>query len=295
MSGFVKQLLALNGMEHGIYIEPYAGGAGVAWELLFSDCIDEVYLNDADRNIHAFWHAVINDTDALVAMIEGTAVTIGEWTRQSKILTSDNPKISLTERAFATFFLNRCNRSGILSAGPIGGKAQNGVWKLDVRFNIPALTARIRRIAAFKRQIHVSNMDALVFLDAIESIAQQPKTLLYLDPPYYRKGQTLYFNYYEPADHRALANYLKKQYASKKWMVSYDYCKPIAELYRGVRCSCQQLNYSVSSCHSKGTELVFFAPSLNIPPTVRLTEPFNAKKSKIHIHPGILGSEPHGA
>ncbi len=51
------------------------------------------------------------------------------------------------ELAFATFFLNRTNRSGILNGGAIGGVKQEGAWKLDARYNKDALIERIRKIA----------------------------------------------------------------------------------------------------------------------------------------------------
>lgn len=54
---------------------------------------------------------------------------------ETKNILLNSEKHSMLEIGFATFFLNRTNRSGILKAGVIGGKAQLGKWKIDVRFN----------------------------------------------------------------------------------------------------------------------------------------------------------------
>ena len=268
-------------MHGGIYAEPYAGGAGVALEMLFSGSAQEVYLNDMDPNIYAFWFAVVHDTDTLVSMIEEVDITFEEWQRQVERFHSPDSHLSLTERGFATFFLNRCNRSGILRAGPIGGKTQQGPWKLDARFNKEKLISRILRIAAFRNQIHISQFDALLFLDSFEPIAKQSKTLLYLDPPYFRKGKELYLNYYEVSDHLALSNYLNNKYADKKWMISYDRCKAISDLYEGLRGSSWELNYSASSSPGKGIELIYFSPSLVVPSSVKLLGQNDTKKRAI--------------
>ncbi|MFA6783966.1 MAG: DNA adenine methylase [Sphaerochaeta sp.] len=278
VSCFVEQLMSCNGMHGGIYAEPYAGGAGVALEMLFSGSAQEIYLNDMDVNIYAFWYAVVHDTQNLISMIEDVEVTFEEWQRQGERFRSPESDLSLTERGFATFFLNRCNRSGILRAGPIGGKKQAGPWKLDARFNKEKLIARILRISAFRDHIHLSRLDALVFLDAFEDIAKQPETLLYLDPPYYRKGSALYQNYYQSSDHLALSTYLNTKYADKKWMISYDKCKAISDLYEGLRGSSWELNYSASSTPGKGTELIFFSPSLVVPSSCKLIVQHDAKK-----------------
>ncbi|MCV4803588.1 DNA adenine methylase, partial [Escherichia coli] len=72
--------------------------------------------------------------DQLCSLIERTEVTMDEWFRQKDII--NNPKDhDLLTIGFSTFFLNRTNRSGILKGGVIGGKNQEGKWKLDARYN----------------------------------------------------------------------------------------------------------------------------------------------------------------
>src|SRR4051794_5015717 len=100
------------------YVEPYAGGASVALALLFEDYAERIHINDINAGVHAFWNAALNATAELCALIDSTPVTIDEWYRQRAVYTSDAP-VDHLDLAFATFFLNRTNRSGLIGGGVI--------------------------------------------------------------------------------------------------------------------------------------------------------------------------------
>src|SRR5690606_18341775 len=127
-------LIEYNLLTDGHYVEPYAGGASVALSLLFNEYVQKIHINDYDFRIYAFWECVLNQTDELCEKIIETDVTIETWEKQKEIQQAPNNYNNL-EIGFSTFFLNRTNRSGILKAGVIGGKNQNGDWKIDARFN----------------------------------------------------------------------------------------------------------------------------------------------------------------
>ena len=59
---FIAQVMEQNGLTGGHYLEPYAGGAGVALELLFHNHADHVHINDLDPAVYAFWRAVTMET-----------------------------------------------------------------------------------------------------------------------------------------------------------------------------------------------------------------------------------------
>jgi len=82
---YLKQLLEVNDLCGGTYIEPYAGGASVALSLLYSKHAGRIKINDIDRSIYAFWYCVLNDTDALCRMISDTPVTMENWQAQHEI------------------------------------------------------------------------------------------------------------------------------------------------------------------------------------------------------------------
>lgn len=266
MAPYIKQIIRLNKLDDGLYAEPYAGGAGLAFDLLFSEKIYHLRLNDADTNIYSFWKSVLDETDNLCTMIMETPVSMVEWERQRAILNDKSGKCDLAH-GFATFFMNRCNRSGILKGGPIGGVLQTGKWRIDARYNKDELVKRIRRISCYRTRIKIFNLDALDFLALIESDLSVHPSLVYLDPPYYKKGQDLYLNAYCAEDHKKVADFMQKNYHDYNWIISYDNCPQISELYSNLRCTRQVLNYSVSSKPRMGEELVFYSPSLLIPHT----------------------------
>ncbi|MBP3346161.1 MAG: DNA adenine methylase [Alphaproteobacteria bacterium] len=228
ISKFVAKLIEENNIIKGHYVEPFAGGAGVALNLLFSGVVDNIFINDKDKSIYAFWYSILNDTDKFIDKIISLNVTIEEWLKQREIQKNENT--DMFHLGFSTFFLNRTNRSGIIKGGVIGGIEQAGNWKLDVRFNKEALIKKIQRIAAYKEHIHIYNMDAIDFLNDEVIKLDIDNTLIYLDPPYYAKAKQLYMNFFEHKDHVKLYDVVNKlQYL---WLVSYDNQKEIKEIYK---------------------------------------------------------------
>ena len=203
-------------------------------------------------------HSVLFDTDALVQKIKDVPVTIEEWKHQKNILNEKNLNShSLLEIGFATFFLNRTNRSGILKGGIIGGYEQTGDYKIDCRFNKTRLISLIHRIALYKKHIKLSNLDAIEFLRKYKRSFGQD-TLVYLDPPYYEKGSQLYIDFYNKTDHEKLSKYLNN-YLHCPWIVSYDDVEDIRNLYDTLPMQNLKVKYSVQT-KRKGDEIMIFGP-----------------------------------
>ena len=256
---FFNDLIDVNNLSDGNYIEPYAGGAGLALSLLLLERIGTLYLNDFDPSIYAFWHSVIFETDAFIKRIVDTEVTMKEWEKQ-KIIQMNKKSCSLLDLGFSTFFLNRTNRSGIIDGGVIGGKKQDGKWRLDVRFNKKSLIERIKLVAFNKVRIKLFNLDALDFLREVEPLAEK-KTTVYLDPPYYQQGDSLYANFYKDEDHKKVATFITS--SNFNWIVSYDCCDFIKQAYSGQSYLTYNLSYSAGQKY-KGKEIMFFSPKLDI-------------------------------
>lgn len=260
----LAHLVHVNKREGGIYAEPYAGGGGAALSLLYGEHVQLLLLNDADRNIFAFWDSVLNKTSRFLKLLETTPVTIREWERQREVYRHPS-RHSLLRLGFATFYLNRCNRSGIIGNGSvIGGLDQTGKWKIDARFNRVTLRRRIERIALYRDRIRVSNMDALQFLRGeLSERDTTGRAFVYLDPPYFGMGDRLYLNAYQREDHRNLSRYLIDE-ASFVWVLSYDNCRQIRDLYREVRRVRFALGYSAREWRL-GRELLIFKPDVTFP------------------------------
>lgn len=259
MFEFFDAVIKFNNLRNVRYIEPYAGGAGAALSLLLLEKVDEIVINDYDKAIYAFWKSILDDTDKFIDKINSTPINIESWKAQKEIY--KNGSDDLLELGFATFYLNRTNRSGILTGGPIGGIAQKGKWLLDARFNKEKLIERIKLIALYKDRISVSNLDGL---DVITKYAKDESSFFYIDPPYYDKGQCLYLNSYKHRDHENLAKTLDK-FSQSRWILSYDNVPQIRELYTKRK---KQYEFSLHyQAHSskEGSELIVFSDTLAFP------------------------------
>lgn len=258
---FVSDLMHRNDLVGGHYLEPYAGGAGVALQLLFDGVAKEVHINDADPAVHDFWTAATEQTSDLIHMVRSEPITMTAWHHWRSVMFREEAAGPL-ERGFATLFMNRCNRSGILKGGVIGGKNQAGNYTLDARFKREVLVTRLSRIGEHASRIHVYGEDALALLKRCHKFLPK-KSLVYLDPPYYVKGQGLYRNFYGHDDHVAIARLLQSSVFRRPWLVSYDNVEEIRMMYPYAQTFRYGLNYTAQRRY-QGSEIMFFAPTLRV-------------------------------
>jgi len=260
LTNYLKLVFEQNELLDGHYIEPYAGGSGIAISLLLLEYASCIHLNDLNPSVYAFWHSVVNEPEELCRRINDVDVTMDEWHRQKAVQTAKEP--DLLDHGFSTFFLNRTNRSGIILAGVIGGKGQAGEYKLDARFNKKNLCKRIERIAMYSDRIQVYNLDAV---DLIQNVLPTlpERSLAYFDPPYYVKGQGLYENHYFHDDHLKISKLVQEE-VNLPWIVSYDYTPQILAMYEGCSSITYGINYSAQDRY-KGAEAMFFSDGLIIP------------------------------
>lgn len=261
VSNFVKCLIKENALLDGSYVEPYVGGGSVALAVLFNEYVKDIYINDKDLSIFAFWHSVLYETDNFCKLIIETPINVKTWL-ELKEIQAHKENYDLLSLGFSTFYLNRTNRSGILKAGVIGGYNQTGNYKIDARYNKSDLIKRIQRIADYAGRIHLTNDDAA---DLVQRLSKQLplNTLFYLDPPYYVKGKGLYMNYYQDKDHEMIAK-IMSNLKDQKWIISYDNVDFIRNIYSGYRQKVFKLNYSANNS-GEGEEVMIFSNSLLIP------------------------------
>ncbi len=255
LAPFIKAIFNENDLIGCHYIEPYAGGAGVALSLLLDGYADRITINDYDRSIYAFWHSVVNDSKKFCKKINNTDIDIDTW-KQQKEIQNNKADADLFTLGFSTFYLNRTNISGVIKGGPIGGYHQSGKYKINARFNKTALIKKIHAIAKHKKKIKVTNKDAL---DIIGTAPE--KSFVYFDPPYVKKANWLYMNFYNTEDHKKIAEQIMKNASHFHWLLSYDRNDLITELYE----SCKNrlswgLNYG--SSNKKATEDIFLHEDL---------------------------------
>lgn len=248
------------------YAEPFAGGAGAALRLLTDGVVTDVLINDINPGIAAFWRSVTCRTESFVRLIDTTPVTIEQWHAASERYSEGSVGDDLS-LGFATFFLNRTNRSGILDARPIGGLDQNGKWKIDARYNKTALIERVRAVGDLAGHITVSQLDGIDFLETLDRVGDD--VFVYADPPYVVQGKELYLDAFDDHDHRDLADSLL--HAHYRWVLTYDDDRLIwNELYSGERCARFDIAHTAQINH-RGTETVVYGPGLEVPHDIEVT------------------------
>lgn len=261
LTELLADIIRENNLHDGVYVEPFAGGAGAGIELLRREVVSHLIINDLDFPIYAFWTAALRQPDRFIERIMSARVNIGEWERARKIYKKCDRR-QVFDVGFSTFFLNRCNRSGIImGGGPIGGHNQRGNYKLDARFNRRGLRGRIEFLRKYADCITLTNMDAVRLLT--RPLKLMEGAFVYLDPPYVTKGPELYLRRFDEAHHRQLSSLLHRP-TRFRWVLTYDNSPLIRSMYRDFSRCALSVGYSAAS-RARGFEWMIFDRELSVP------------------------------
>jgi DNA adenine methylase len=252
----LREVIRSNDLSGCTYVEPYAGGAGAGLGLLVTGQVARVVINDLDPAIFSFWKLVATEPEVLMAKIRTAKLNVKEWAKQREAYLKAD-RNDYRALGYATFYLNRTSRSGVLNAGPIGGHDQTGNYKIDARFNRSDLSERVRILSLYAERIVVNSIDGK---DLIKKYAARANTFIYADPPYFEKARGLYMNAFSLADHEALAAVLNSR-AQRRWILTYDNSPQVAELYSGRRRHEFELYYSAHRAR-RAKEIVVLSDSL---------------------------------
>jgi len=248
LSKFLALSIVTNNLQGCTLTEPFCGGAGGTLPLLMSGLIGKLRLNDINPGISGFWHSIKNNPDALIKMIETEPVNIDAWHHWRNIYFSETGSSTL-EKGFAAFFLNRTNRSGMLHAGPIGGRAQIGDYLIDCRFTRETLIKRVEKIALFSKKITITSKDAVKSISGLSS-----DSLIYADPPYVKEGKNIYDEFcFSEKNHMRFSKALKRN--KSHWILSYDDHPLIHKLYSTSGINIVELSYAINKARV-GRELL---------------------------------------
>ena len=266
LATFFRDLIMQQDPPIKAYAEPFAGGAGAALKLLQMGAVEEILINDINPGIAAFWRTITHDTDSFIKRLDQVPVTVSEWKKQHEIYTNPAEHDDL-ELGFATFFLNRTNRSGILDARPIGGLDQSGTYPINARYNKVGLTERIEAVAKMSSQICVFELDAIDFLRTLNRRSEG--LFVYADPPYVTQGNHLYLHGFTEEMHRSLA--VELQSASYQWVVTYDDEELIwGDLYKEQNCARFNIAHTAQINHF-GRETIIYGPHVMVPEDLEIT------------------------
>lgn len=214
-------------------ISPFLGGGSVELSLLESGVVKKLVLNDLDYGIASLWWSMLNLPDALISRIESFKPTHKAYFEAQQMIKSDYRHLDMLDAAWITLLVNRLAYSGIAKANPLGGK--NGdIKSLTSRWNPRTLISRINAINAMADKIEIHCEDAVSF---IENHFWNDNATLFIDPPYYEKGQALYNLFFTERDHINLAWTLQTihdSFPSSDVIVTYDFHDFIDGIYNRV-------------------------------------------------------------
>lgn len=285
LASYIGEVIKANQLQKIHLVEPFAGGASVSLQLLNDGIVDRVSLIEKDALVASFWQLVFSevedDIDWLIEQVESIPVTLEKW-----IYFKQSPNLSQREKALACLFLNRTSFSGILAptAGPIGGKKQESAYKIDCRFPRQTLVNRIKKAALLRPKVNVVlNDDWQKGIKALlQTRVEEANWLFYFDPPFFHKAQNLYTHYFTTEDHLQLRDFVTSK-LQENWILSYDYCQEVLDLYGQADQAHVELLYSANG--TGGMRVAKEAILTNLPKLVdenrlwRTTQEWKAKNA----------------
>lgn len=266
LADYIADILEAHLLTGCTFYEPYLGGASVSLALLGKGSISSAVWVERDPLVYAFWHSVLFDPDGLCSAIDDLEISIETWQEfqlYRDVKDPNNEEFSLLELGVAGLFFNRTNFSGIIGAGPIGGKNQSSKYGIDCRFNKARVIEQIRSVSAYSDLIELHYGDAIDFMRKSAGVISAGFNFVYIDPPYYSQGKKLYRYFYEDQHHVNLANFISGQ--GYPWLISYDDHARIKELYAQNKIQPIYLDYNVKASR-RATELLI--SNIEIPPPV---------------------------
>lgn len=239
------------------YREPFFGGGSVGITFLnniniFFDNLKKVWINDSDSGIFCLWKSVIENHEELKKRILLYSPKTEDFYNFKKELLKNSYE-DILEIGLKKLIIHQISYSGLgaKSGSPLGGKNQQSKYKIDCRWNPENICKKIEKINKIlnRYDIKCTCEDFSILLKNVGK-----KTLLYLDPPYYYKGRNLYQLYFKEEDHIRLAKELKK--LNCKWVLSYDYCEEIIDLYNWANIIEIPVKYSIRGMNIKKELLI---------------------------------------
>jgi DNA adenine methylase len=242
------------------YREPFFGGGSVGLNVLDDNCcFNKFWINDYDIGIACLWSAVIQYPQQLKNKIKGfnPEVKYFDQFKDEMLNLTRNYAYEpdeLINIGFKKLALHQISYSGLgtKSGGPLGGREQKSQYKINCRWSPDYICKKIDKVHNKFKSVAVRNSNCSC-LDFEDIIAENTNNaLLYLDPPYYIKGNDLYQHGLSNHDHLRLMGALKT--TKHKWVLSYDDCEEIRELYKWANITeIQNVNYSITATRDKET------------------------------------------
>lgn len=204
-------------------VEPCCGGSSVSLSLLFAGLVEDIVINDIDINVYTLFRVILSTPEVLIDRIKKEIPNRETYFIYRESLKQDN-LLDEPERAFRFLYCNRLAFSGIFFSNPM--------QKIDARWKPSTIIKKIIKIWEYREHIKVYNMDAKTIIE--EEYWAGNDTLIFIDPPFYKKGKVLYRKSYCDKEHLELSWLLESLYREvpgAHMIITYDNTEEIVDLY----------------------------------------------------------------
>jgi DNA adenine methylase len=233
--------------SYNTIISPFFGGGSFEFYMQNKYGL-AIKANDKFTPLYNFWKQVKTDKRALCeGLREIEAVSKEQFADYRKTIMGLDANI--LQQAIQYFIINRCSFSGSTLSGGFSLEASNK------RFT----QSSIDRIEALDfTNIEIYNED---FYDFIVNTASASTSLLFLDPPYYleNKSNKLYGNngdLHSGFNHLALFDLLKTRTDCKNWVLTYNNCEYIRDLYKDFKIIDVKWSYGMNSTKASAEVII---------------------------------------
>ena len=267
---YINDFLMFHKIELGTIVEPFAGSASVSIGLLRSGMADKAVLCESDPMIISFWKSTLYNSKEFTELIKNLDISMVTWNEFKKYLANDaSTKYNDLELGLAFLFYNRTNYSGIINAGPIGGRRQLSKYNIKCRFNQERIIKKVNQLSSLSDRIEIIQGEGREYIRKFTD-NQEENIFIYVDPPYYNAGRVLYRKFFANEDHVELGEILT--HINLPWLASYDDANFIRELYRSSKSQYVYTDYQAGNLKRGSRELLL--SNFKIPPiTSKLRTP----------------------
>lgn len=253
------------------YREPFFGGGSIGLKLIQNNPhIKNVWINDKDIGIACLWTSVIRYVDEFKARVKSFTPSVAAFhqfkTELPSLTAMPTSKDEIVDVGFKKLAIHQISYSGLgtKSGGPLGGDGQKSKYKIDCRWSPKYICNKAEKLHVLfsDRTVYTNGCTNLDFGDVIAP--KSPDALIYLDPPYYVKGNDLYQHGFTEGDHQRLADLLKN--SGHAWLLSYDDCPAIRGMYSWSAFHSLTVKYSITATKDGAKRLSTAKPELLIYP-----------------------------
>jgi len=248
---YISQYILDNSGGIEEYREPFFGGGSIGLGVISH--FQRSWINDIDHHLCKLWKSVIDRPEELKSMVSNFVPSVDLFFQYKDELLEDKAGSDIVITGFKKLAVHQMSYSGlgVKAGGPIGGKKQESKYPVGCRWSPKYICDKIDKANK------VLCKSLCTDYDFEELITSEGSRFLYLDPPYYAKGEELYRHSFSIEEHERLASLLKG--CKNPWLLSYDDCEEVRKLYSWAVVIDVSVKYTINTSRLKSE--LFICPN----------------------------------